>query len=491
MKPIWVRAPPIQFLLRMLLALACVFSASAMPSAAAPPDFGCTAAGSVDGVLPVGSAAQQEATHNFDADAVEAMCEAIFDEIFAAAPPSGDIDAVHASGDANNLQLVPSEPRRCSWLSTRFCTSNADVAAGLRCSTCTLVLGKRKNYYKCGGCNRVVCSRTCANVDFGPCGSRAGAPAGGGAQPTQRQVDAADTPLAAIADGDPRVAAPGAAELSIDELLRFATRMPAARTVKYVRSAHRRRATPLMLNALWAHAEAHAEWHKQPSIAAAGAEQLASAWAWLMPTLLFRSPIRPAGAGAPSRRELGEAIEQRLIQAEVGNWTGLLKEYLEEHVGQQLEQLNDPQWRDVPTANAQFAKASSKLDSGSLRQAKNALAAGGRASASPEIVAEVEKLVAAETPWTEQTAVQAECQAVAKACQALPPGPPTELIKRLVRGLSQGAEPGPSGWRNADISAVCRAEWGPQTLRAWTRMWHGVVRQYSQPSSGEQLWSPH
>ena len=61
-----------------------------------------------------------------------------------------------------------------------------------------------------------------------------------------------------------------------------------------------------------------------------------------------------------------------------------------------------------------------------------------------------------------------QCAAVKQAAAkfALPPA---KLVKRMARGVALAAESGPSGWRNADIAAIGRAEGGTKpVLREWT-----------------------
>ena len=41
----------------------------------------------------------------------------------------------------------------------------------------------------------------------------------------------------------------------------------------------------------------------------------------------------------------------------------------------------------------------------------------------------------------------------------------------MVRGVVLAAEPGPGGWRNADIAAIGKAEGGPAVLREWIGTW--------------------
>ena len=46
------------------------------------------------------------------------------------------------------------------------------------------------------------------------------------------------------------------------------------------------------------------------------------------------------------------------------------------------------------------------------------------------------------------------------------------------------AEPGPSGWRNADIAAIGRSDGGPAVLRDWMGTWTQAV-----PHQTAKLWT--
>ena len=153
-----------------------------------------------------------------------------------------------------------------------------------------------------------------------------------------------------------------------------------------------------------------------------------------------------------------------------------------------------PSWRIISssisqpsepvTIGMQYQRASAKLDSGAVRQARNALEGGGRAPATPTTLAEITKLLAVDMDHAEREATAEACERVA-AATSKQQGPPTELVKRLCREVATGAEPGPSGWRNADISWICRADHGPQAWRWWMQQWHSA----SVTAFTRNLWS--
>ena len=276
-------------------------------------------------------------------------------------------------------------------------------------------------------------------------------------------------------------------EPTLDEMILMVCRAPAARTAKWVRLTQRKRITPLLLDALWTHADAHDRMAAATSLQSAAAEQRASAWAWAMPTLLLRVP--PTGE-ATTRRQLGNAIERRLIQAELGQWHAWVRDYLEEQLPALLHSWQRPPVEEPLTDGMRFQKASAKMDAGAIGQARNQLEAGGRAPPTKETHEEIRRLIAVETPLAERLATAAAC-AEARKKLGRQQGPSTDIIKRLCRELCSGAEPGPSAWRNEDVRAVCRSDHGPQALRRWLAIWQaGAASSYTAALWGAALVTP-
>ena len=63
--------------------------------------------------------------------------------------------------------------------------------------------------------------------------------------------------------------------------------------------------------------------------------------------------------------------------------------------------------------------------------------------------------------------------------------PPAKLVKRMARGVVLAAGPGPSGWRNAAIAAIGRAEREPAVLREWIGTWTAPMV----PHCTAKLWT--
>ena len=70
------------------------------------------------------------------------------------------------------------------------------------------------------------------------------------------------------------------------------------------------------------------------------------------------------------------------------------------------------------------------------------------------------------------------------AAKFLPP--PAKLVKRMARCVVLAAEPGASGWRNADIAAIGRSEGGPPALRDWIGTWTQAMVHTARRSNGQQ-----
>ena len=111
-------------------------------------------------------------------------------------------------------------------------------------------------------------------------------------------------------------------------------------------------------------------------------------------------------------------------------------------------------------------RASDKMDSCNIRAALQILQKSWRAPQNTQTAAEVHSPVAFETDEHESARIKMQCAAVKQAAAKFTL-PPAKLVKRMARGVVLAAEPGPSGWRNAEIAAVGRAKGEPAVLREW------------------------
>ena len=118
------------------------------------------------------------------------------------------------------------------------------------------------------------------------------------------------------------------------------------------------------------------------------------------------------------------------------------------------------------TLKADTMRASDKMDSCNIQAALQILQTSVRALQKTQTAVEVHSLVAFHTDEHEIARIKMQCAAVKQAAAKFTP-PPAKLVKRIARGVVLAAQPGPSGWRNADITAIGRAKWGPAVLREW------------------------
>ena len=136
------------------------------------------------------------------------------------------------------------------------------------------------------------------------------------------------------------------------------------------------------------------------------------------------------------------------------------------------------------TLKADTLHASDKLDSCNIGAAVQILQTSVRAPQNTQTAAEVHSLVAVDTDEHEIARINMQCAAV-KLAAAKFSLPPAKLVKRMATGVVLAAEPGPSGWRNADTAAIGRAEGGPAVLRDWIGTW----TQAMVPRCTAKLWA--
>ncbi|CAK0898381.1 unnamed protein product, partial [Prorocentrum cordatum] len=88
-----------------------------------------------------------------------------------------------------------------------------------------------------------------------------------------------------------------------------------------------------------------------------------------------------------------------------------------------------------------------------------------RPARTPELAEEMRRLVAVDTDADEQAAIaRAIAGAAADRAACMPTVPTKRRVRRAVRGLQPWAAPGPSGWRNSLVSAICEADGGEDAL---------------------------
>ena len=195
----------------------------------------------------------------------------------------------------------------------------------------------------------------------------------------------------------------------------------------------------------------------------------------LRPTLLVRAYEGSEHADGEEltpgmRRKLSiELAGKRATLAETGAWTELLRVHVRDLLSFEVDARGDRTHtlQQSTTLKADTMCASDKMDSCNIRAALQILQTSVRAPQNTQTAAEVPSLVAVDTDEHEITRINMQCAAVKQAAAKFTP-PPAKLVKRMAR---LAAEPGLSGWRNADIAAVGRSEGGPPVLREWIGTW--------------------
>ena len=194
-------------------------------------------------------------------------------------------------------------------------------------------------------------------------------------------------------------------------------------------------------------------------------------WAWILPTLLARRPTPFVWDEDPVKLETNHQrskrlFEERLRQAETGQWRRLIIEYVVERCDVELaaDKPFDDAIQEQQTEEHGYMRATAKLDTASVRAATNLLQMQPRAPATVDANTEILKLVAEPADEEEKAATQKQCELIrAEIAAGRAETIGTKTIKAIARHLAPAAEPGPSQWRNADIKEVVRLPGGPQT----------------------------
>ena len=105
-----------------------------------------------------------------------------------------------------------------------------------------------------------------------------------------------------------------------------------------------------------------------------------------------------------------------------------MRDYLQEQLPPMLESWHHPPVEDALTDGMRFNKASAKMDAGAIGQARNQLESGGRAPPTQDTHAEIQRLIAMETPLAERLATAA-------ACAARPSAAPGTGVSGSIRGV--------------------------------------------------------
>ena len=178
------------------------------------------------------------------------------------------------------------------------------------------------------------------------------------------------------------------------------------------------------------------------------------------------------------RRKLSiELAGKRAALAETGAWIELLRLYVRDLLSVDARGDGTHTLQESTTLKAHTMRASDKMDSCNFWAALQTLQTSVCAPQNMQNAAEVHSLVAVETDEHEIARINMHCASIKQAATkfSLPP---------VARGVVLAAEPGPSGWRSADIAAIGRSQ-----TRAVLRDWIGTWTQATVPHCTAKLWT--
>ena len=117
-----------------------------------------------------------------------------------------------------------------------------------------------------------------------------------------------------------------------------------------------------------------------------------------------------------------------------------------------------------------YRRTARKLKGEAIRAAKAVLTGAAKAPPTTETALLVDDLVSCPIPVTEVHNLQQEAHRILWS-DTQPAAPRVRATKRKLITLKQGAQPGPSQWRNAFIVAVGEQDGGVLALHRWSLMW--------------------
>ena len=245
------------------------------------------------------------------------------------------------------------------------------------------------------------------------------------------------------------------------EVLEAATAEPTPGTLPFVSKKLEMRAVKLMQNAL-------AEFN-----AASGQHANHCArWAWIMPSLLLRAPVREGRTKTPAECagdfSLTAVVRRRIQMAEQQQWDMLLKEFMEEK-----EQFKKAQWLATRSEAAKtfpdddlketHEKTVAAVQGDCVSRARRMLECKPSPPKTLETAQQMEELVCRPVDDDHREALIAEIAAVCKSCKPVP-RPKQRMARRRMTTLRSGAAPGPSGMRNRHLLMMMQTTAGMDTV---------------------------
>ena len=252
---------------------------------------------------------------------------------------------------------------------------------------------------------------------------------------------------------------------------------PAMRTTRHQPRGLRQRTCTKLKKLFQHHTHCHHQWVKRRDPESLQAEVAAARWGWLGPTQLVRAHEGSEQAGGEEltpgvRRKLSiELAGKRATLAETGAWIELWRTYVRDLLSREVftRGCGTHTLQQSTTLKADTMCASDKMRSSNIRAACRSCRPA-RSPQNTQTAAEVHSLVAVDADEHEIGRIKMQCTAIKQAATKYSP-PPAKLVTRMAREVVLAAEPGPSGWRNADTVATGRDEGGPAVLRDWIGNW--------------------
>ena len=317
--------------------------------------------------------------------------------------------------------------------------------AGTQCAACGKHMGRGARRKECSICAKGYCS-ACAKA--GP------------------KCEGAREVVLAILGNSGGEEAPGLDDERLALLLEVVTSMPAPSTITTIPRALRARLGDLLRALVVETASAVSQDE------ASANRLITMRLLWAAPGLLLRKLPKAAGASPRDGKEGGNftltaELKRRAGLAEAGRWGQLAEELLEESVagisgssdlGADKGEVADR----IDTLEAAVRKAKG----GCLRAAVQLLRGDTRVPGTHDTKEALQKLVAMDVTSDEREALAGEV-AEARLRQGSVPSVKLRNVRRKLRVLKRGAEPGPSGWRNGFLQVIGERPGGVAALAQW------------------------
>ena len=246
-------------------------------------------------------------------------------------------------------------------------------------------------------------------------------------------------------------------------LLRRIPDMPTLTTLLFPPQKLAHKFSEHYVNALWKFCDS------ATSLSALRSDQVqASLFAKWLPLILLHVPATSDTSNTTSK--IRTCLKLRLQMADLGQWQQLTLDLLEaEQLARQSELAHESSRSCTPSELNKFAAVCKKVQGNCLRSAAQILTGAGQPPANQGTFDAVSNLfVCADNPDAEGPFAQ-ECDKFDGFSSGWAPS--LRQLTRRVTNLRNGAQPGPSKCRNTHLKLCLKAQWGPQTLQEWSRLW--------------------